>query len=120
MLCTRLKKGRMRAMKRFILWSCLVSCVALAGASTWSAAATPAASPAPSDSLRLLVDRWVASVGGAQALANLHGMHLRGRAVLGGVPSALEIWITRSGMREVTVEDSGRAELVRHESAVWI
>src|SRR5215831_18749233 len=119
MLCTRLKKGRMRLMNRLILSSGLGSFLLLAGLATSSPAATSAASSAPGDSLRALFDRWIASTGGAQAIAGIHGMHLRGRAVLGGVASTSEIWITRSGMREVTVQDSGRAELVRHGSAVW-
>ena len=111
----------MRTMNRSILWSGLTSWLVLARVSS----ASPASAPSPpasaqSDSLRALLGRWTAAVGGTPALAKIHGMHLRARAILGGVPSTTEVWITRAGMREVTVQDSGRAELVRHGSQVWI
>ena len=110
----------MRGMSGFILLCSWVSCLALTGLPVRAQAATRPTTSTGSDSLRVLVDRWVTSIGGGQALARIHGMHLRGRAVVGGVPSTIETWITRDGLRAVTLQDSDRSERVRSGSTVWI
>ncbi len=82
--------------------------------------ARAAASAAPSDTLDLLLGRWIGSVGGPARLARLHGAHLGGRATTGGVPGKTETWITRDGLRSVLTEDRDRREWVRDRADVWV
>src|SRR5262245_29562263 len=109
----------MHATNRLILMCFCASSLALAGLAP-THAATRSTTSLPSDTLRAMIDRWVKSVGGEPALARIHGMHLRGRGAIGGVPSVIETWIARDGLREVALQDSDRSELVCGGSKAWI
>lgn len=71
------------------------------------------------DTLALLIDRWIASVGARDRLAQRSGVYLRARVVTGGVPGERESWITREGLRSVLTEPADHCEWVRRETRAW-
>jgi hypothetical protein len=77
------------------------------------------AAQAPSDTLSMLIDRWISSAGGSERIAQRSAVHLKARATTGGVAGTSETWITRKGLRYVLTEDRDRNETVRADTSVW-